>query len=192
MIRNLVKPFALAAVALALLAPAASAQDTTNVTVTGGSLAITAAPLVSDFTAVTLNGTAKTTSAALDDFEVNDARGTGAGWNVTVQATQFADPAPAAGTVAKSLPAGSLTMAAPAVAQDGTTSANPTISAGPYTIDNGAAVKIASAAANTGMGKYDFSDGTAAAGIPLTLQIAANTYATTYQSTATITLASAP
>ena len=167
----------------------AFAADTADVTVTGGSLAITVDPTVGDFTAVTLDGTAKTTTATFDGFEVNDARGSGAGWNVTVQATQFAewDPtlnAGAGGFVAsgKTLAANSLSMAAPTVAADGTTSAAPTLSTGPYTVDAASAVKIASAATNAGMGKYDFTQ----AGTPLTLSIPSTAYAKTYRSTLTV------
>ncbi|MGH9153017.1 MAG: hypothetical protein ACRD03_11605 [Acidimicrobiales bacterium] len=69
-----------------LHAPAALADDA-NVVVTGGALAITTAPLAGDFTGVTLDGTAKTTTATFDDFQVSDGTGSGAGWNVTIGAT---------------------------------------------------------------------------------------------------------
>ena len=179
------------AVCTAAFAPSAFAADTSDVTVTGGSLGITADPTVGNFGAVTLDGTAKTTTAAFDGFEVNDARGSGAGWNVTVQATQFAEWDSDTSTYVvdgKTLAQNSLSMAAPTVAADGTSSAAPAIIGGPYSVDAGSAVKIASAAADTGMGKYDFTQ----AGTPLTLSIPASAYAKTYRSTVTVSTVTGP
>ncbi|MDP9387953.1 MAG: hypothetical protein M3Q48_08475, partial [Actinomycetota bacterium] len=70
-----------------------------------------------------------------------------------------------------------------------TTSGDPTMTAGAYTVDAGSAVKIASAAVDAGMGKYDISF---AAGADLTLSIPASAYAKTYRSDVTLTLASTP
>jgi hypothetical protein len=176
-------------------APAAIAADATGVTVTGGTLSITVDPVVGDFTGVTLDGTAKTTTATFAGFEVNDARGSGAGWNVTVQGTQFAEydstlNAGAGGLVTggKTLAPNSLSLAVPTVAPDGTTSTRPAITDGPYTIDAASAVKIASAAADTGMGKYDFTQ----AATPLTLSIPSTAYAKTYRSTVTVSTVTGP
>jgi hypothetical protein len=165
--------------AIAIMAPAAFASDGTQVVVSGGELSITN-PAAANFTGVTLDGTDQDTTAALDAFSVTDARGSGAGWHVTAQATQFAN----AGAT-RSLAAGSLEMSEPTVAPNGTTSPDPTVVAGPYTIDNGAA-SIASAALNEGMGTYDFSATT------LTLAVPAATYADTYLSTVTISAVTAP
>jgi hypothetical protein len=174
---------------------AAFAADAADVTVTGGSLGITVDPTVGNFAGVTLDGTAKSTTASFDGFEVNDARGTGAGWNVTVQATQFAEwdstlNAGAGGyvTSGKTLALNSLSLAAPTVAADGTTSAAPSITAGPYNVDAGSAVKIASAAVDAGMGKYDFTQ----AATPLTLSIPSSAYAKTYRSTVTVSTVTGP
>lgn len=181
---------AIAVVALigAAVAPAAHAADATDVTVTGAAnVVITADPTVPNFGGVTLDGVAKSTTATMTAFEVNDSRGTGAGWNVTVQATRFAEHN---GTIyavgGKQLALNSLSMAAPTVAQDGTTSASPTLTSGPYTVDTGSAVKIASAAADTGMGKYDFSSSL------LTLSIPSSAYAKTYRSDVTVSVVSGP
>lgn len=178
----------------ALVAPAAHAADPTDITITGGSLSITADPTVPNFPGVTLDGTAKTSAATMTVFEVNDARGTGAGWNVTVQASQFTAPAVADDPLTtanetqleRKLALNSLSMAAPTVAADGTTSAAPTMTAGPYNIDASSAVKIASAAADTGMGKYDFSTSA------FTLSIPSNAYARTYTSNVTVSAVSGP
>jgi len=72
----------------AFLTAPATAESTTAV-VSGGSLGLSSAPAVGDFVLVRLDGSARQTHAALDDFSVVDARGTGAGWTVSVQATQF-------------------------------------------------------------------------------------------------------
>lgn len=165
----------------------AFAVDPTDVVVTAGSLSVTINPTVANFAGVTLDGTAKTTTAAMDAFEVNDARGSGAGWNVTVQGTQFAEHNGTIYVVAgKTLPTSSLSLAALTVAADGTTSGLPTITAGPYTVDAASAVKIASAAVDAGMGKYDFSAGT------FTLTVPSKAYAKTYRSDVTVSLISGP
>lgn len=180
---------ALAAVTVMAVAlgPAAMATDDTNVTVTAGSLALTAHPTATDFGGVTLDGTAKTTTSELSVFEANDSRGTGEGWNVTISGTQFTewDGANYVTTDGTTLATNSLSMAAPTVTADGTDSPAPTMTAGPYTID-GASVKIASAALDAGMGTYDFST----AG--LTLAIPADTYANDYRSDLTVTVATGP
>ncbi|HWH31302.1 MAG TPA: WxL domain-containing protein [Egibacteraceae bacterium] len=187
--RKIAAVAATVALAGAIAAPAAASE----VAVTGGSLAFTSAPVAGDFSALTLDGTTKTTTAAVPAFEVNDSRGTGAGWNITVQGTQLKewDGALNAGaggyvTGGKTIATSSLALSQPTVAADGTTSAAPSITAGPYTIDAGSAVKIASAAVDTGMGKYDFGATT------MTLTVPPNTYAKTYRSDVTVTLATTP
>lgn len=167
-----------AALSLTMAAPAFAADDTTA-TVTGGSLSISE-PLVADFAGRSVTGVAQTTTAALDAFSVSDLRGSGAGWHVTAQATEFDG---AIGT--NVLAAGSLSMGQPSVASPDTTSADPTIAAGPYVIDNGA-VPIASAALNAGMGEYDFAE------TILTLALPANVFADAYTSIVTISVVTAP
>jgi hypothetical protein len=188
MVKKGFKSLALALGLSALLVPAVFADDA-NVTVTGGSLTFSSAPSVADFSGITLDGrTAKTGTAAVSACEVTDARGSGAGWSVTVQASQFAEYT---GTdyVAggKTLAAGSLKLAAPTVAADGTTSNAPVINSGaPWAVDGGSPVKIASAAADTGMGAYDFASST------LTVSVPVEAYAKAYRSDVTITLANTP
>lgn len=187
------KRFALVAIGafamVGALAVPASAADPTDVTVTGGSLSITN-PTVANFSAVTLNGQAQSATAVMDGFSVSDARATGAGWNVTVGASQFAEWDGTQYVVSgKTLPANSLSMPLVSVAKaDSTSSALPTITSGPYTIDSGSSVKIASAAADgSGMGGYDFTQGGS-----LTLSVPASAYAKTYRSTVTVSVATGP
>lgn len=172
--------------------PASAAPDDTNVTVTGGVLSVTD-PVVGDFAGVTLTGAAQTTTAAVDGFSVNDATGTGAGWNVTVQATQLAEydstlNAGAGGYVSggKTLALNSLSLPASTVDSPNTTSPDPSVTAGPYAIDAASAVKVASAAVDEGMGEYGFSAAT------LTLSLPASTYAATYRSDVTLSVVTGP
>lgn len=77
--------------ALVVLAFAAvvSAEDA-DVTITGGSLTVTGADAA--LNGVTLNGTDQTstaTTAGDNDWTAVDARGTGVGWNITIDATDF-------------------------------------------------------------------------------------------------------
>src|SRR5688572_7943437 len=134
----------------AIMAPSTFASDGTSVLISAGSLSITN-PAASDFTAVTLNGALQTTTASLDVFTATDARGTGAGWHVTAQATQFAGGGFTLGL-------GSLQMSTHTVAaSSGTTSLLPTIVAGPYTMHTLGAAHIASAAVPAGTGAYAVS-----------------------------------
>lgn len=187
---------ALAATVLStmIFAGPAAAAEPTDATITGGDLSIPTAPTAENFGTVTLNGSAQTTSAAMQGFTVTDARGTGDGWKVTVAATQFKeyDTGGAAYVVSgSSLGLNSLSLPAPTVAANGTTSPPPSIVAGPYSIDassDGAtAVQIASAAVNEGMGRYDFTQSGS-----LTLSIPASTYAGTYRSELTVSAVSGP
>lgn len=177
----------------------AFAADDTNVVITGATSLSINNPLAGNFTGVTLDGTAKTTYATFDNISATDARGTGAGWNVTVQATQFAEHnGTAYVTSGKTLPLSSLAMAGITITKsDSTSSAVPTATTGPYTLDSGSAVKISSAAADgTGMGSYTFTQGDLDTGTtgsqPLKLTVPASTYAKTYRSDVTVSIVSGP
>ena len=178
--RLVISTVAASTIFAATFAPGAQAADGTSATVTAGTLSITS-PLAGEFAGKSITGVAQTTTAALDSVSVSDLRGSGTGWHVTAQASTFTGT----GTGGHDLAAGSLSMSQPTVASDGTTSAAPTITSGPYTIDNGA-VSIASAALNAGMGKYDFAATT------LTLSLPADVYAGTYASTVTISVVTTP
>lgn len=174
------------AVSVGVTGQAAHAERT-DLQVAGGSLAIAPAVNAGDFVKVTLDGTATSTAAVLDPFSVVDARGSGAGWTLTVAASTFREWDGAGYvTEGKALPSGSLSMAAPEVIADGTDSPPPSVSAGPYTID-GATVKVATAAPGSGMGSYAFTHLQ-----PLVLSVPASAFATTYRSEITFTLTSGP
>ena len=145
-----------------------------------GSLSMST-PSIADFASRTLSGFTQTTTASMGTFTVNDSRGNGVGWNVTVQASQFTNGS-------RMLPLGSISMPQPSVAK-GTpqSTALPTIFAGPYLIDGVSSIKIASAASDgSGQGSYVFTPG------PLTLSVPAKTYAGTYTSTVTVSVISGP
>ena len=172
--------------AMAALIPTAAFAADTTVTVNGGALSISA-PSVANFAAVNLDGTAKETNAAVGTFNVTDARGNGNGWHVTASASQFAEwNGSEYVSGGKTLAEGSLELSEPTVAANGTDSPEPTVESGPYTIDNGSGVTLASAAEDEGMGKYDFGN------TSLTLSIPADAYAKTYKSTVTISVTTAP
>lgn len=198
-LRRMAAVGAASAVLVGGMVSSAMAQDATDVTVSGSTdLAITN-PAAGNFTGITLDGSVKTTHATFDNITATDARGTGAGWNVTVQGTQFAEHN---GTSyvedGKTLPTSSLAMAGVTITKaDSTSSTVPTATAGPYTLDAGSAVKIASAAANgTGMGSYTFTQGDLDSGTsgsqPLKLTVPASAYAKTYRSDVTVSVISGP
>lgn len=137
---------------------------------------------VSDFPAVVLNGEPATTTASMADFSVTDS--SGAGWHVSVSATQFAEVDGTGAYVAggKTLPAGSLSMPAPTRSPS-----DPAVSVapGPYVID-GATVRIVTA--NVGVtGTYQITQAGS-----LTLSIPSSAYAGSYRSDITVSVQSGP
>ncbi|MGJ7440983.1 WxL domain-containing protein [Aquipuribacter sp. MA13-6] len=188
--RTCVAVLAAAALVTTGAAPALAdtVQDPSDVTVTAGTLEFSTDPTVGDFAPVTLNSESQDVDAAVGTFSVSDNTGSGAGWTVTVQASQMAEHN---GTdyvgSGRTLPTSSIELSAPTVgAAAGTTSAVPAIAPGPYTVDAGAAVTIATAAPGAGMGTYDFGATTA------TLTVPSDAYAATYRSDVTVTLATTP
>lgn len=173
----------------------------TSAALIGGTLTVTGgAP--GTFTA-TLNGTNQTVYTTLAPYTVTDALGTGLGWHVTAQATQFTCSVPG-DTGCKSgmttLPWNSLSMAPPTVAcaSGSICTGSPTVSMSATTaVDTGSgstpgsAVPVLSAAALAGIGSYTVTPGTIGSG-HLALAIPGNALATTYHSTLTITVNSGP
>jgi|GEM_PF-1934293 hypothetical protein len=195
---------ALTALGLALCALEADAclastqEDHTQFSVTAGSLSFSTTPGLPALSSVTLNGQAQTTNNTMTGFGVADATGSGSGWNLTVEgqtgAGKSAVFAQYCGKVAKcgadsegyvpsgkTLPADSLTLnstGASFSAQNGTTGTAPTLqcSSG-CNVDNAAAVKVASAAVNAGMGTWlagGFSGTSLPLSTPSTLKVLAN------------------
>jgi hypothetical protein len=175
--KRIIISLAIAAVALGIAAAAFAGSLTTTGTVTGTAGISLNLPSNPTFTN-TLDGTDQTVSYS-PVLGVVDARGTGAGWNVTVAASTFSDGS------GHTLAAGTVTAAAQACHSGSTCSA--ATSSGityPLTLST-TANKVFSAAANTGLGKVDVTP---------TLQVAipGNAYAGTYTSTLTVATATGP
>ncbi len=169
-----------ATMAFAVALPASSgaattANDTTSFSVTAGSLAFSTTPAMPTLTGITLNGQAQTTNTSMTNFGVDDATGSGSGWNVTVNgnstggksavfkqycpnATCGPDSGPAYVTGGLTLSANSLTLGSTGATfsgQNGTTGTAPTLQcATACNVDSAAAVKIASGASGAGMGTW--------------------------------------
>jgi hypothetical protein len=174
-------------VVVATLGSAAGAHATpTSVSVAGGPLAV-AGPEVHDVAVVTLDGTAQLVEAAMEAFSVADARGSGQGWVLHLQASALREwdgTAYVAG--GQVLPNGSMTLPGLSVAADNTDSTAPHVVAGPHRLD-GPPVKVATAAAGGGMGRFSFTP-TAA----LQIALPAHAEAATYRSELSVTVTSGP
>lgn len=177
---------AAAAVAAAVAAnpTAALADDVTATgTVTAGSLAFSAtdAPVFS----ATLNGTDQDVTDTID-IDVNDARGSGAGWSLSITSTQFKT----SGQDPRTLSTSAAAITGATVACDAGTCTAPTNSTSyPVGVPAGTqaptAAEFFAAAADSGMGDFTIRP-------TLRLRVPANTYAGTYTSTITITNGTAP
>jgi hypothetical protein len=111
-----------ALLALAAAAPSAGATAATA-TLTGGSLAFVTTPAAVAFPSTALNGLNQSINAPAQPFDVGDATGSAAGWNITATSTQFLAGALTLPTAATTLPApatptcdgaGTCTLATPA------------------------------------------------------------------------------
>src|SRR5437879_4626606 len=64
------------------IAGAATAEDKTQFSVTAGSLSFSTTPAMPPtLSPITLNGSAQTTNTAMTNFGIDDATGSGSGWN---------------------------------------------------------------------------------------------------------------
>jgi hypothetical protein len=158
-------------------ASAATSSDTTQFSVTAGTLSFTTVPDAPNLPALTLNGQAQTLNATMGNFGISDSTGSGAGWNVTVAGDntggkssvfkQYCTNAGGCGahpfgyvTSGYTLGQNSLTLnstGAAFSAQNGTTGVAPTHQCGSGCFVDAAPaspVKVISAAAGAGMGSY--------------------------------------
>jgi hypothetical protein len=169
----------LAVAAVALVAATAALAGTLTATATiggtaGVSLNLPSNPSVTD----TLDGTDQTVSYA-PVLGIVDARGSGAGWNLTISATSFSDGS------GHTLAPG--TVSAVAQACHSGSSCSAASSSGisyPLTV-TGTAAKLFNAALGSGMGKLDITP-------TVQVQIPGNAYAGTYTSTVTLAAATGP
>jgi hypothetical protein len=167
----------LAALALAAVPLGAALADAT-ITVSGGSLSVTPAAIT--FQAVTLNGGDQTSNGTTSAWTIADPTGTGAGYHVTIAATNFTDGAshtiPVSGFRATLLDANIVTTSG---------NTKPTSSMTSATALSTTAQTLVSAAAGAGMGTYTATP-------TFTLAVPANTFAGSYTSTVTVAIVSGP
>jgi hypothetical protein len=169
----------LAVAAVALVAATAALASTLTATATIGgtagiSLNLPSAPSISD----TLDGSDQTVSYA-PILGVVDARGTGAGWNLTIAATTFSDSS------GHTLAAGDVS-AVSAACHAGATCTAATSSGITYPLSlTTTAAKVFNAALNTGLGKVDVTP-------TVQVLIPGNSYAATYTSTLTLATTTGP
>jgi hypothetical protein len=169
--------------ALILVSAAVAGTITATATVSGaGSLALSngTTATLSD----TLDGTDQTVSYTVP-LTLTDARGSGAGWNLTLTSTTFTDGAShtlstSASTIASVAMAcvagGSCTNATNAIAYPVTIPAAATAPA---------AVKVFNSAANSGLGRFTITP-------TVNVAIPGNSYAGSYTSTLTVAAVSGP
>jgi WxL domain surface cell wall-binding len=168
---------ALTAAALTTAAAALAGTLTATATVSGAagiSLSLPAGPSLTD----TLDGSDQTVSYA-PVLGVIDARGSGAGWNLTISATTFSDGS------GHTLAPGQVSSVASACHSGSTcTAASSSGITYPLTI-GGTASKFFNSAVNSGLGKVDVTPS-------VDVVIPGNAYAGTYTSTVTLAAATGP
>src|SRR3954462_1287983 len=169
----------LATAVVALVGTTAALASTLTATATvsgtaGISLNLPSNPTITN----TLDGTDQTASYA-PLLGVVDARGTGAGWNLTISATSFSDGA------GHTLAPGTLSgVVAACKAGNSCTAATSSGVTYPLVL-SGSGVKFYNAAVSTGLGKFDVTPS-------VDVSIPANAYAGTYPSTVTLAAATGP
>ncbi len=176
-----------AAVVLTALSAAAAAiagNVTATATVTGaGALGLSHGATAS--VSNTLDGTDQTVSYTIP-LTLDDARGSGAGWNTTITSTTFTT----GGGTPRTLPGASSISGVTSSCRAGGSCTAPTnaITYGVSVPDGAsapAAVKFFNSAANTGMGRFTVTP-------TIGVNILGNAYAGSYTSTVTIAVVSGP
>jgi hypothetical protein len=179
----------LAAVILVLMAcqpGLAQNSVTTNATITvnAGTLNVASTGDLT-FSALTLDGTNQTaTCSGTPTLTITDARGTGGGWNVTLQLTTAFTSG--SNTIAASNL--SCTATGGTVTPSAGSGANPTQPGTTGTLDSALKVLSAANSGTAGMGRYQFAPATS----QFNLTVPAATFAGSYTGTLTITLGTGP
>ncbi|MBC8196068.1 MAG: WxL domain-containing protein [Acidimicrobiia bacterium] len=162
-----------------------NSQGVQIVSIVGSSLSSATVPIV--FSAVTLDGSDSTPTGSAT-WAVNDSRGTGTGWNITLVATDFTGTfGELVRTVDISEPDQDLLVRVESINTSSGNTAPTTPAASdtsvPFTGET--PLKILTAAVNTGMGVYTY--------VPtFTLKFPAEGYAVSYSGTITVTLSAVP
>ena len=155
-----------------LLLDTANASKTITVNVRGGSLDLNpiGQPRLAD---IELTGHDQSTYGDLGLIDVIDARGTGLGWNLVAQATDFA----AGDGSGNKIPAGGLAVEGTQTVTTLAGSAAPLAFSGPLN----SPLTVLSAPAGDGMGHYQTTPG-------VSLLVPADTFTGSYESTLTLTI----
>lgn len=200
---------ALAIMAMPVAAFAATSGTTSaTANISAGTLSLTAPTVASAFPAIVLNGTTQQALAALSNWTVDDATGTGNGWHVTLAGTQFTEVAPstgfASGTTALTLPSGSMALSG---ARSVTASSGATVVSATYgplienptsLVDGQASFTLVDTQAGYGEGTYTINEPTGGLTLtvnPSTAKVDTTNYpgvATPYSSTLTYSIVSGP
>jgi hypothetical protein len=170
--------FAITAV-LALTAAVAFAE-TGSVTITGGSLTSDADDVA--LAEVTLDGTDTTGTSTSDEWDITDARGTGAGYCVTIDATDWSDGSHTL-DISESDEEFNITIldgGTTTVAGDDTNKPASQVSTQTAITTNPATLNIMSAGTDEGMGHYTYEP-------DFEQEVPAETYAGSYTTTITVT-----
>ena len=165
------------ALALGLAAPITTVQAArVTVRINGGPLGLgLSGP--AELAEVDVTGADQRTGGTLGLIDIRDARGTGAGWNLVAEATDFINRE----NDSYLIDGAGFYAGAPAPVTTVAGGAAPLSFSGSL----GSPVKLLSAAAGGGMGHYQTQP-------PVTLDIPADVFAGTYDSTLTLTLSSGP
>jgi hypothetical protein len=164
----------LVATGVTATAGAQTQNDNTSFAVTGGSLDFSTVPAMPTLSSVTITGSAQTTYSTMTNFAVDDATGSGSGWNVTVNGLTgtgkspiFKEYCPISTCGSDSGPgyiSGGATLAADSLVINSTGATFSPSSAAPAyqcgsgcDVDNSSAVKIVSASTDNGMGTFTTS-----------------------------------
>ena len=174
---------------LALLAVTALTvyAETASVTVSGGSLSVTPADVT--LSGVTLNGADQTATSASgsNSWSATDARGTGAGWNLTIDSTDFSDGGTNTIDISSANQEFKIQLLDANITVT-TGNTKPTSSVTSLTAipeAPAAALKFVSAAVDEGMGTYAINPN-------FELEVPAETVAASYTATITISAISGP
>lgn len=170
-----------------VVSQASGDSDTASVEVAGGTLT-NSAPADHNFGGVTLDGTDQTISGSMLVLGVNDARGSAPGWSVHITSTTFST----ADTTPRTLPATATRLTAvTSGCADGATCVLPTNSVGyanfivPAGVTAPPATKLFTAAVGTGMRNIVLA-------ATVAIDVPANAYAGTYNSTIMTTVSTGP
>ena len=188
------KLFAVLVAAIAMIsmtvAPAFASEHSAQVAITGGTL--TGGDIgLTNFTAIELDGSAKTSTATWTIGNITDATGTGAGWNVSLKLAPFkewlTDAYVTDGVILAEESVKVTTLPSITAVDETSSSALDIAIVGANTaLDTATGAKLLTSDTGEGMGKYSVT------GMTVTLSVPASVRAHTYKTDATVALTVGP